>query len=182
MARTRYNQKARRDGSSFSQLPHVYFQSEQYAALSARAVKLLIDLYCQYRGKNNGDLTASWVVMKKRGWTSKSQLQKGLKELESRGWILKTRQGSIHKASLYAVTFQGIDYCSGKLDSGVMPDARPLLLWKFPGFDTPRAQSGRHIQRASARRPDLDTGQSAPQGGASVIGLRRHLPLVGGQS
>ena len=182
MARTHGKNKGRRDGPSFSQLVHEYFQSPQYAALSPRAVKLLIDLYCQFRGTNNGDLTAAWTVMKQRGWTSKSQLQKALVELEARDWILRTRQGSINKASLYAVTFRGIDYCSGKLDAGVTPDSRPLHLWKLPRVEAPQAPSGRKVRKSLAHRLDLDTGQSVPHGGSTVTPLRQYLPRVGGQS
>lgn len=182
MARTRGKAKGRRGTSSFSMLIHEYFLSEQYATLSARAVKLLIDLYCQYRGTNNGDLTAAWSVMKLKGWTSKSQLQKALDELESRGWILRTRQGSINKASLYAVTFQGIDYCGGKLDSGITPESKALNYWKLPSFAAPKTQSGRQVRRRSTTVPDLGTGQYVLRGGSTGIPLRRRLPLVGGQS
>ena len=182
MALSHGKNKGRRDGPSFSQLIHEYFQSPQYAALSPWAVKLLIDLYCQYRGTNNGDLTAAWTIVKQRGWNSKSQLRKALLELESRRWILRTRQGSINKASLYAVTFRGIDFCSGKLDPGVTPDPRPLHLWKLPGVEAPRTPSGRKVRKSSAHRPDLNTGQSVPHGGATVTPLRQTLPRVGGQS
>lgn len=91
MARNRERMKGRRSTSgSLSALPHAYFQSEQYARLSARAVKLLVDLSCQYRGKNNGDLTATWSIMRRAGWTSKSQLAKGLAEIESAGdWLIR---------------------------------------------------------------------------------------------
>ncbi len=33
-----------------------------------------------------------------------------------RGWIVVTRLGGKHKATLYAVTWLPIDYCDGKLD------------------------------------------------------------------
>ena len=127
--------KGRRgSGGSFAALPHEYFQSPQYARLSPRAVKLLIDVYCQYRGNNNGDLTATWSLMRPRGWTSKSQLQKALDELEQSGWLLRTRQGTINMPSLYAVTFRGIDPCEGKLDAGIKPHPTPLHLWRRPDY------------------------------------------------
>jgi len=145
-------------------------------------VKLLIDVYCQYRGKNNGDLTAAWSVMKKYGWTSKSQLRKALVELEARGWLVKTRQGSINKASLYAVTFWGIDYCGGKLDPGITPNPRAIHLWKLPGYEVTRTPSNRAVRRHTAHCPDLDTGLTAPHGGSTVTPLKPRLPRVGGQS
>lgn len=167
----------RNRAGGFSMLIHEYFQSPQYAALSARAVKLLVDVYCQYRGQNNGDLTACWAIMKDRGWTSKSQLAKAQAELEGRNWLLRTRQGGINKATLYAVTFQGIDACGGKLDQHITPSPTPLHLWRLPTYSA-AAKSGRKV----AHRPALRAGQLTPCGGAMVTDLRTRLPRVEGQS
>ena len=132
MARTREKIKGRRDSGTFSKLIHAYFQSPEFAGLSPRAVKALIDIYCQYRGNNNGDLCAAISIMKARGWRSKDQLSKALKELIEKGWLTITRQGGRNMATLYAVTFMPIDECHGKLD--VMPTSTPLHLWKRPGL------------------------------------------------
>lgn len=106
----------KREGRGFTPLPHVVLQSAEFAALSAFAVKALLDLLAQYRGDNNGDLCAAWTVMKARGWRSRDSLAKGLGELLERGLVVVTRQGGKHKASLYGVTFYEIDWCGGKLD------------------------------------------------------------------
>lgn len=140
------------EGKSYSQLIHAYWQSPQYAKLSPRAVKLLVDLLCQYRGTNNGDLTTAWSVMQGLGWRSKGQLFKAQGELEARGWIVKTRQGfrsrGINAATLWAVTFHGINDCrdsqgARKLDPGAKADPMPLNLWKLPGYDTELKRSVR---------------------------------------
>jgi hypothetical protein len=142
MARARHNcpvmasqhtrRRRTRTGKGFSMLIHEYFTSSEYAELSPRAVKALIDIYTQFRGSNNGDLTAAWSVMAKRGWTSKDQLSKALRELLERGWLTVTRQGGFeggkHRPRLYAVTWLGIDYCDGKLD--VQPHPAPSHAWK----------------------------------------------------
>jgi hypothetical protein len=126
------SRKRRRTTRGFSMLIHDYFTSPEYAELSSRAVKLLIDIYTQFRGSNNGDLTAAWSVMAKRGWTSKDQLGKALRELLERGWVIVTRQGGFkggkHLPRLYAVTWLGIDHCDGKLD--VRPHPAPSHAWK----------------------------------------------------
>lgn len=109
-------------------LIHEYFTSAEYAELSPRAVKLLIDLYCQFRGVNNGDFCATFKVMKQRGWSSNDQLHKALHELLDAGWIVVTRQGGRRVCSLYAVTFLPIDECSGKLD--INPTRLPSHSWK----------------------------------------------------
>ena len=105
--------KNRKTGRSFLMLPHIILDSEGYKNLSSSAVKLIIDLAAQYRGKNNGDLSTAWVFMKKRGWRSKSTLYKAMKEAEEKGFILRTRQGGINKCNLFAITWESIDECGG---------------------------------------------------------------------
>jgi hypothetical protein len=111
-------------------LIHDYFRSPEYAALSPRAVKALIDLYTHFKGANNGDLCAAWKIMAPLGWTSKDQLAKALQELLDRGWIVITRMGDKRIARLYAVTWLGIDHCGGKLD--VRPNPAPSMSWRRP--------------------------------------------------
>lgn len=149
MARTHDKAKGRRSKRSFSMLVHDYFTSPEYAMLSPRAVKALIDLYTQFRGANNGDMCAAWKLMRPLGWTSRDQLQKALAELLERGWISITRQGGRRIATLYAVTFLGIDRCDGKLD--VTPNATPQHLWRRPATVIPLSRTA---------------GQSVPHGGS----------------
>ena len=171
--------KGRRgSGGGFSALPHEYFQSQEYARLSPRAVKLLIDMYCQYRGNNNGDLTATWSIMRRCGWTSKSQLKKALDELERTGWLLRTRQGSINAPTLYAVTFRGIDHCGGKLETGIKPDSKPLHLWRNPEYAIQRPPSRRRVKTMS---PDLHTGDAAPLEGSIGPVSKFLLPRMEGR-
>ena len=129
MAHTRERMKGRRERGTFSMLVHNYFTSPQYAQLSPRALKVLIDLLTQYRGQNNGDLVATWPIMKKLGWTSYDQLYKGIAELKERGWIEISRQGDNRRPTLYALTFLPINECGGKLDIPVTKTASHL--WKY---------------------------------------------------
>jgi hypothetical protein len=128
MASKREKIKGRRESGQFLNIPTQIPLSNQYANLGAWSVKLLIDLYTQYNGSNNGDLCAAFSMMKKRGWRSKGTLSNALTELTNAGFILKTRQGGKHKASLYAVTFRAIDECKGKLD--IDPTPVPPNTWK----------------------------------------------------
>ena len=90
-------------------LPHVALRSAHWASLSPFAVKLLMELLGQYNGRNNGDLTVAWTLMSKRGWRSKASLFKAMNELESHGWIQRTRQGGRHVATLLAITIFALD-------------------------------------------------------------------------
>lgn len=108
--------QAKRERGGFVPLPFVVIRSESFSKLNAHAVKLLCDLLAQYRGDNNGDLAAAWTIMAARGWRSRDTLYKALRELLDGGWIIVSRQGGRHQASLYAVTFFAVDDCKGKLD------------------------------------------------------------------
>lgn len=115
--RRRAEAVARREPGYFIPLPCVVLRSEAFARVSAHAVKLLMDLLSQLKTQEqNGDMTAAWTTMVRRGWKSRDTLNKARKELESTGFIELTRQGGRHKCSLYAVTFFAIGYCDGKLD------------------------------------------------------------------
>jgi len=128
MTRTRHKLKGRVDGGGFLMLPHAVMDSPRYAGLSGSAVKLLADLGRQYRGHNNGDLSAAWKIMQPRGWKSRDTLSRALAELLAAGMIEKTRQGGLHLCSLFALTWHAIDECSGKLD--VPPTRVASGLWK----------------------------------------------------
>jgi hypothetical protein len=98
--------------------------------MHARA--LLVDVAVQYYGNNNGDLSPSWTLMRKRGWKSKDTLCRALAELRHYGFLDMTRQGHLHKASLYAITWRPVDECRGKLDVGCGPTQVASGRWKDP--------------------------------------------------
>lgn len=128
MTRSRRKFKGRSNHAPFFMWPRDVANSDTYRSLSAKAVKLLNDLYFQFRGVNNGDLAAAWGIMQPRGWKSRDTLHKALCELLAVGMIEKTRQGGRNRCSLYAVTWLPIDECNGKLD---VPATRtPSGLWR----------------------------------------------------
>ena len=109
--------KDKRDGGTFIAIPRSVIESDAYMGLSAQAKALLIDIFAQYRGDNNGDLCAAWTVMKRRGWKSEETLNNAKKALLRSGLLVETRKGCRpNKCSLYAVTWCTLDYCNGKLD------------------------------------------------------------------
>ena len=121
--------KGRKESGSFLAIPHAVLRSPNFIALSSSGVKLLIDLATEYKGTNNGDLCATWSMMKKRGWKSQDTLNRALRELISRGMIVKTRQGGLNYASLYALSWRRIDECGGKLD--ISSTIAPPGNWRF---------------------------------------------------
>lgn len=146
MARSRLKATGRRDNGPYVKLPKHIFCSDEYTRLSAAAVKLLLDLYLQFNGRNNGDLSAAWTKMNKLGWRSKGTLYAARKELLDGGWIVVSRQGGRHKASLYAVTFLAIDDCKDDLD--IAPTIVPLNHWRRFNLDKCGPHAG-HISTES---------------------------------
>jgi hypothetical protein len=92
--------------------------SPQFVVLSPHAVKLLLDVAAQYRGDNNGDLSAAWKLMQPRGWRSQATLHKAKHELLEAGFLFEARKG--HRpnvCSLFAVTWFTLDD-NAKFDAG----------------------------------------------------------------
>ena len=130
MNRDRRKHKGRSERGSFFAWPREVAESIAYVTASAHGKALLNDLCFQFRGSNNGDLSAAWAIMKVRGWKSRDTLTRALAELLERGLIEKTRQGGRHRCSLYALTWLPINECCGKLD--VSATRVPSGLWKQP--------------------------------------------------
>lgn len=109
--------KESRGAGPFLAVPVAVLRSVAVASLSPHAAKLLWDIASQWRFGSNGDSGAAFEsVMRPRGWRSKATLSKCLKELQEKGLIIQTRQGTLHKCSLYALGWLAIDDCGGKLE------------------------------------------------------------------
>lgn len=128
MADKRARHTGRRNTAPFLSIPKEVTSSEAYISLGGWEVKLLVDIASQFNGKNNGDLTAAYSVMREKGWNSTGTLNKARKALLDAGLIQETRSGGRHRCTLYAVTWRGIDECKGKLD--VKPTIAPSNLFQ----------------------------------------------------
>ncbi|MFY8349229.1 hypothetical protein AAEU29_01630 [Pseudoalteromonas sp. SSM20] len=112
-------------------LPNVVLESKRYCTLNPQSKVILNYIASQYNGYNNGDLCATLSVFKKYNFTSNDTISRSLKQLENNGLIFKTRVGGKdwrtggNLPSLYAITWQPIDECKGKLD--VDPTTKPLV-------------------------------------------------------
>jgi hypothetical protein len=96
------------------------FESTAFTALSPYACKLLLELAGQYRGDNNGDLTAAWSVLSKRGWKSRTTLWRVKSELIEAGFVYVTRKGRMPSTcELLALTWFPLDV-SNKFDYGAL--------------------------------------------------------------
>lgn len=138
-------------------IPYAVLDSQNFIRLSPNSIRLLIDLYRQFNGRNNGDLSAALTLMKKRGWRSQTTLSKCVKELLDAKLIQKTRegyfQGSVSsQCALYAVTWRGVDECQGK-NLDVRPNPRPAIAFSALNKNSPCPNSGHdRIQKLDRKR------------------------------
>lgn len=118
MRKSRLKTKGRRETGRFTGIPHSVMKHHDYIGLSYSAKCLLFELAFQYNGYNNGNLTAAWSILSKRGWKSKATLSKALNELISQEFVKCSRVGWFanpgSRCALYAVTWHAIDECPGK--------------------------------------------------------------------
>ncbi len=116
MTQSRLKAKGRRSIGGFIAIPHAVLDSPNWQSCSATAIKMLTELARQFNGYNNGDLAATFSMMKKRGWSSQETIFLACLELRHYGLIELTRQGGKRRPNLYALSWQPINDCSGKLD------------------------------------------------------------------
>lgn len=117
----------------FMALPYAVISSDKFQSCKPLGIKLLLSLFLQYNGTNNGDISCTSTVMQKHGWNNKQQLQTALEALLKSGLLIKTRQGARpKKASLYAFSWIRIHEClqDGKHKLDVEPTKKPLVNFK----------------------------------------------------
>ena len=148
------------------ELPHAVLDSPDYINLRVSSKQLLIDIFRQHNGHNNGDLSASFKLMLARGWTSKSTLKRALDGLLESGLIIKTREGWFQgqhssRCALYAVSWLGIDECPGK-DLDVKPSPRPLRAFSIENKESPSRGTVNNWKENQPRKVKRDpTGRFA---------------------
>jgi hypothetical protein len=185
-ARQRYkDHAARREAGGFVAFPSVVLRSQEFAALSPAAVKLLCDLLAQYNGSNNGDLGAAWKLMKPRGWRSKDTLARAIAALRAACFVIVTRQGGRHTASLYALTFYEVDFCGGKLEIKA-PSRSFLGTWRrtppapFSTLSLPR-RAGHSTENCPAGRANSSSGiPDCPASRVSQADFDQSIDTTGG--
>ncbi len=158
MARNRSKAKSRGSGGGgFGALPRVVWEHPDYGNLSGSAAKLLMDLACQYKGNNNGDLTVAHSVLKPRGWTARGTISRAIQELLDSGLVVCTREGRFTnpggRCALYALAWKPIDDCPGKALT-VTPTRTPPRKFSLEAKKTPCPETGQgSVQNVDRQRP-----------------------------
>lgn len=107
-------QKEKRYGTQHAAVPYVVIDSPGYRRASHTARSLLIDIARQYRGNNNGKLTACMKYLEPMGWKSHDVIVRARRELLECRLLLETRKGGFpNKAAWYALTWYSLDVTEG---------------------------------------------------------------------
>ena len=130
---------------SFAGIPRVVMESEDYKNLSGNAVKLLLTLAYQYRGHNNGDLTAAFSILQKKfGFTARGVIKRAVEQLLDANLIIQSRPSMFlnpgGQCALYALLWQPIDDCPGKRLE-IKPTITPLRKFSMEKNSTPCTES-----------------------------------------
>lgn len=100
-------------------IPKALMAHSDFRDLSPSALKVLMVLGYQLNGRNNGDLSATHVMLQEWGGMAEATLSRALKELQERNLIVKTRTNykgrDGARCALYAVTWAPIEECPGKM-------------------------------------------------------------------
>jgi biotin operon repressor len=102
--------RSKRDGQ-YIPLPYSMLRHPAWRRLNPAAIKVWLELRSRYNGSNNGKLALSVDQGAKLLGMSKSTVTRALKELEAKGFIVKTRQGAWYgrKATEWRVTDTSCD-------------------------------------------------------------------------
>jgi hypothetical protein len=159
-------------GKHFAAIPLEVLTSDACRTLPAYAVRVLLAIAAQYRGRNNGDLALTYATARPFGVVSKKQLVASLAALLDRGLIQKTRQGGKKPLgpSLYAISWQCVDDLMGKIESGATTAPSNLWAqWSDPPLSAPQGDQSaenhqHHRGTSSAPQGDQTGAKSAPRG------------------
>lgn len=113
MSKKTSNSRNARKSKNFAGIPRWVVETDRYATLSPSAIKLLVLLAYQYKGKNNGDLVITHSLLNKH-FKSNTTMYKARDELLNKGFIAinayggKSYEGK-KSPHLYALTWDSVD-------------------------------------------------------------------------
>ena len=148
-------QRRKKPGNKrYISIDYAVLEHPDFYEANPRCHKLLLYLLRQFNGRNNGDFTAAYSVLKKFGFKSKDTIAATLQELIERGLIVRTRDAKFQNpnatCALYAVTWFEIHECGGKLD--VKPTAKAIRNFALETSKSTRPTTGHSSNQNLGRR------------------------------
>lgn len=161
-------------GPGYGALPRNVWKHPDYCNLSGSGAKLLMDLACQFNGRNNGDLTVAYSLLRERGWSSKATIKRAVDELLQACLIRQSRPGRFTnpggQPALYALCWLPIDECPGK-NLELPPTTVPFRKFSLEASRMPGPESGQgsvHKRGRQRARDDAGKFQSVHKRGRLV--------------
>ncbi len=158
------NAKGRTEApGGFAGVPRIVMKTADYRGLSFKAKALLLELSYQFKGKNNGNITAALSVLREFGWTRSATISAAIHELLKANLLIRTREGRFvnpgAKCALYGVTWQPINECpSADLDHP--PTIRPPRQFSLEALKINRTPVTLSVIGADATRSEQAQNQN----------------------
>lgn len=108
----RANKTGRSDGEEqFLKIDYPMARSAAWRSLGGASLKVWVELHTRFHGGNNGKLNLSLDEAASVLGLGKATVDRALKELISKGFVIRTRKGQWYgrKASLFALTNKSLE-------------------------------------------------------------------------
>jgi len=117
---------------SYIAVPREVMRHANFSELSPKAAKLLMAIATGFIGTNNGQLIATYPIMKTFGFNSKDSVSTGLKELLAHGYLIVTRAQRKRDPAQYALSWYPIQPAKpGKpYDPGIVESDQAADNWR----------------------------------------------------
>ncbi|HMM76151.1 MAG TPA: hypothetical protein PJ986_10615 [Gammaproteobacteria bacterium] len=109
------------------------YKSRAFRTLPPVAMKLLLLIWSQHNGKNNGSLIASFSLLREDGFTNERVLAGALRTLVERGFLEVTRpavRGKNGTSARYAITLAPIDEPQNDVPHNAVPTKEASHAWR----------------------------------------------------
>ena len=164
----------------FAGVPRIVMGATDYHGLSFKAKALLLDLSYQFKGANNGNLTAALSVLRHFGWSRSATISAAIQELMAANLVIRTREGRFvnpgARCALYGVTWQPINECpSADLDHP--PTIRPPRQFSLEAQEINRTPVTLSVIGADATRNEHDQNRNVLSNKSERRGYRKRLFL-----
>lgn len=158
------------DTKPFAMLPDEMLKSDAGRTLPHPARSVLTVLAAQYGGKNNGSLSLTRKTASEYGIGNPHTLGAALRELETRGLIIRTRLGTRipPRSALFAVTWRQIDTARPSDPHDVAPTIRAPDTWRNWITETQRQHWTDVGRRAARYRRDTRSSSAGIHGTAQM--------------
>ena len=114
---TKSRNRKKRASARYISIDYAVLEHPDFYEANPRCHKMLLYLLRQFNGRNNGDFSAAYSVLKKFGFRSKDTIASTLEELIERGLIVRTSESKFKNTNascdFYAVTWFQIHGVAG---------------------------------------------------------------------